>query len=74
MKTSDLTQAELKELHDDKKVIVFAYRTIFDLKYFENTQTFGLVKRIKKSCGLPYTGRSRFIALNADDADRLIHA
>lgn len=74
MKTSDLTQTELKEMHDAGKLIIFAYRTIFDLKYFENTKTFGLVKRVKKSVGLPYVGRGRFVALDANDAHNLIHA
>ena len=74
MKTSDLKQSELKEMHGNGKVIIFSYRTIFELKYFENTKTFGLVKRIKKSAGLPFVGRGRFVALDAEDAHKLIHS
>ena len=74
MKNVDLTQSELKEMHDAGKVTLFAYRTIFDIKYCENAKSFGICKITRKPTGEPYTSRGRFIALDADDAHNLIHA
>jgi len=74
MKNGDLKQSELKELHEAGKVILFAFRTMFDIKYCANTGMFGLCKITRKPSGLPYTSRGRFIALDADDAHNLIHA
>jgi hypothetical protein len=74
MKNEKLNQSELKEMHDAGKVILFAFRTIFDIKYNENTRQFGLCKITRKPTGLPYTSRGRFVALDANDAHNLIHA
>ena len=73
MKNGDLTQSELKEMNDAGKVTLFAYRTIFDIKYSKGTGEFGLCKITRKPSGLPYTSRGRFIALDANDAHNLIH-
>ena len=74
MKNGDLTQPELKAFHDAGKVTIFAYRTIFDIKYFANAKSFGLSKVTRKPTGLPYTSRGRFVALDAEGSRKLIHS
>jgi len=74
MENGDLTQSELKELHNAGKVMLFAYRTIFEIKFNENTESFGLCKIVKKPSGEPYTKRGRFVALDSEDAFKLINS
>ena len=67
-----LLQQEMKDMYDSGNFILFAFRTIYEIKYSRNTQTFGLIKLSKNPAGLPYTKMGRFMALDPEDADNLI--
>jgi hypothetical protein len=65
------TNAELQEKMDENRVVIFAYRSIYELKYSKAQQSFKKVPVAYKYSGvLPLMPRGRHIFLTPKQANK----
>lgn len=56
------------------QTFLFKYRRVFELKWNNNSSTYYLEERknLKAFSGLPYTLKGKFVAFNANEANKLL--